>query len=52
MGVRSAKSNLASKLDVPREQHLEKLVVAWDAIGNQWERMFVLLEQFKDHEAH
>jgi hypothetical protein len=39
-------------LDVTREQRLEKLGIAWDIHGDQWERMFALLEQFKDREGH
>jgi hypothetical protein len=28
------------------------LGIAWDFLGDQWERMFALLEQFKDREGH
>jgi hypothetical protein len=42
----------AGKLDVTREQRLEKFGIVWDAHGDQWERMFALLEQFKDREGH
>ncbi len=42
----------AGKLDVTRERRLEKFGIVWDALGDQWERMFGLLEQFKDREGH
>jgi hypothetical protein len=40
------------ELDAERHCRLEKINFVWDAIEEQWERMFRLLEQFKNREGH
>jgi hypothetical protein len=42
----------AGKLDVTRERRLDKLGIVWDVLDDRWERMFALLEQFKEREGH
>ena len=45
------KAKNADKLDVTRERRLEKFGLVWDPLGDQWERRFASLGQFKDQEV-
>ena len=40
------------KLDESYQHRLEKLGVSWDPHTEQWERNFILLEQYKEREGH
>ena len=40
------------KLDESYQRRLENLGMSWEPLADQWERTFVLLEQYKEREDH